>query len=83
MPPILCLWSNLAHNLTADLQLRWVYSTIAFCPQLISTEEDIDLIVSTFVATLDDAVTWTRCEDQIGAKRCPSAEQRHSMTNAL
>lgn len=47
------------------LIIRAIYDTIAFCPPLISTEEDLDQIFDAFARTLDDATVWAKSEGLI------------------
>jgi len=45
------------------LIVRAIYDTIAFCPPLITTEEDIDAIFTAFGKTLNDATHWARSQN--------------------
>ncbi|MFJ4371325.1 aspartate aminotransferase family protein [Pseudomonas japonica] len=44
------------------LIIRAIYDTIAFCPPLITTEEDIDVIFTAFEKTLSDATHWAHLQ---------------------
>lgn len=44
------------------LIIRAIYDTIAFCPPLITTEEDIDAIFTAFEKTLSDATHWAHLQ---------------------
>ena len=44
------------------LIIRAIYDTIAFCPPLITTEDDVAQIFEAFGKTLDDAAEWARTE---------------------
>lgn len=45
------------------LIIRSIYDTIAFCPPLITTEDDVDAIFSAFERTLSDATDWARSQN--------------------
>jgi 4-aminobutyrate---pyruvate transaminase len=45
------------------LIIRAIYDTIAFCPPLITTEDEVDAIFSAFAKTLDDATGWARSQN--------------------
>lgn len=44
------------------LIIRAIYDTIAFCPPLIVSPQEVDTIVSAFGRTLDDAAFWVRSQ---------------------
>ncbi|WP_434694780.1 aspartate aminotransferase family protein [Pseudomonas sp. Z1-14] len=44
------------------LIIRAIYDTIAFCPPLISSEQDVDLIFDAFSETLNDAANWANAQ---------------------
>ncbi|SDY42511.1 aspartate aminotransferase family protein [Pseudomonas sp. NFIX28] len=45
------------------LIIRAIYDTIAFCPPLITTQDDVDAIFNAFGRTLDDATHWARSQN--------------------
>lgn len=45
------------------LIIRALYDTIAFCPPLISTQDDLDAIFSAFDRALADATDWARSQN--------------------
>lgn len=45
------------------LIIRALYDTIAFCPPLITTEDEVEAIFSAFAKTLDDATGWARSQN--------------------
>lgn len=45
------------------LIIRSIYDTVAFCPPLITTQEDVDAIFSAFERTLSDATDWARSQN--------------------
>ena len=45
------------------LIIRSIYDTVAFCPPLITTEDDVDAIFSAFERTLSDATDWARSQN--------------------
>ncbi|WP_296746967.1 aspartate aminotransferase family protein [Mesorhizobium sp.] len=44
------------------LIVRAIYDTIAFCPPLITTEDDLSDILEAFGKTLEDAASWVKAE---------------------
>ncbi|MFK0090344.1 aspartate aminotransferase family protein [Pseudomonas sp. NPDC090755] len=48
---------------THGLIIRAIYDTIAFCPPLITTQDDIEAIFSAFERTLADATDWAQSEN--------------------
>lgn len=44
------------------LIVRAIYDTIAFCPPLITTEDEVALIFEAFGKTLEEAAVWSRSE---------------------
>lgn len=44
------------------LIIRAIYDTIAFCPPLITTEDDLAAVFDAFARTLDDAAEWAKAE---------------------
>ncbi|MFJ4192469.1 aspartate aminotransferase family protein [Pseudomonas sp. NPDC089534] len=44
------------------LIVRAIYDTIAFCPPLITTQDDVDAIFDAFGKTLHDATEWARSQ---------------------
>jgi 4-aminobutyrate--pyruvate transaminase len=44
------------------LIIRSIYDTIAFCPPLITTHEQLDALLDAVSRTLDDAVKWVEAE---------------------
>jgi len=45
------------------LIIRAIYDTIAFCPPLITTDDDVDAIFNAFAKTLDDATGWAQSQN--------------------
>ncbi|MDU9412230.1 aspartate aminotransferase family protein [Pseudomonas sp. zfem005] len=45
------------------LIIRAIYDTIAFCPPLITTQDDLDAIFSAFDRALADATDWARSQN--------------------
>ncbi|WCD78253.1 aminotransferase class III-fold pyridoxal phosphate-dependent enzyme [Pseudomonas sp. TUM22785] len=47
------------------LIIRAIYDTIAFCPPLITTQDDLDAIFSAFDRALADATDWARSQNHL------------------